>query len=82
MIGYHAYVNPFIKHLDIRAQALKEWSMQEGLEARVARLEGEVAHMARRLDSMDNWLRVIVGLQVTTMLSMAAGFVALIRLIA
>lgn len=57
-------------------------SMQEGLEARVARLEGEVAHMARRMDSMDNWLRVIVGLQVTTMLSMAAGFVALIRLIA
>ena len=56
--------------------------MTDGLEARVARLGGEVAHMARRMDSMDNWLRVIVGLQVTTMLSMAAGFVAIIRLIA
>ena len=61
---------------------MKEPRVTDGLEARVARLEGEVAHMARRLDSMNNWLRVIVGVQVTTMLSMAAGFVAIIRLIA
>ena len=33
-------------------------------------------------DSMDNWLRVIVGLQVTTMSEHGGGFVALIRLIA
>ena len=56
--------------------------MTDGLEARVARLEGEVAHIVKRLDSMDNRLRVIAGLQVTTMFSMAAGFVAIIRLIA
>ena len=48
-----------------------------GLEARVAKVEGEVSHIARRLDSMDNWLRVIVGLQVTTLIAVIAAMIRL-----
>ena len=55
--------------------------MQEGLEARVARLEGEVSHIAKRLDSLDNWVRVLVGLQVTAMLAQIAGVIAIIQLL-
>ena len=51
--------------------------MIDGLEARVARVEGEVSHMARRLDSLDNWLRVVVGLQVTTLVAVIAAMIRL-----
>ncbi len=51
--------------------------MIDGLEARVAKVEGEVSHIARRLDSMDNWLRVIVGLQVTTLIAVIAAMIRL-----
>ncbi len=51
--------------------------MTDGMEARVAKLEGEVSHMARRLDSVDNWLRVIVGLQVTTLIAVIAAMIRL-----
>ena len=51
--------------------------MIDGLEARVAKLGGEVSHMARRLDSIDNWLRVIVGLQVTTLIAVIAAMIRL-----
>ena len=46
----------------------------EGLEARVARLEGEVSQITKRLGNIDNWLRVLVGLQITTI----AGIVAVL----
>ena len=51
--------------------------MMDGLEARVAEVEGEVSHIARRLDSVDNWLRVIVGLQVTTLIAVIAAMIRL-----
>ena len=51
--------------------------MPDGLETRVAKVEGEVSHIARRMDNVDNWLRGIVGLQVTTLI---AVITALIRL--
>lgn len=51
--------------------------MIDGLEARVAKVEGEVAHIARRLDSVDNWLRVIVGLQVTMLIAVIAAMIRL-----
>ena len=51
--------------------------MLDGLEARVARVEGEVSHIARRLDSTDNWLRVIGGLQVTTLTAVIAAMIRL-----
>lgn len=51
--------------------------MMDGLEARVAKVEGEVSHIARRLDSVDNWLRVIVGLQVTTLIAVIAAMIRL-----
>lgn len=51
--------------------------MIDGLEARVARVESGVAHIARRLDSVDNWLRVIVGLQVTTLIAVIAAVIRL-----
>ncbi len=44
----------------------------DGLEARVARLEGVVAEMSKRLDSIENWQRVIVGLQITTIVAVIA----------
>lgn len=55
--------------------------MTDGLEARVAKLEGEMTLVVKRLDSIDNWLRVLVGLQVTAILATIAGVAALIRLI-
>ena len=51
--------------------------MTDGLEAWVARLEGEVAHIVKRLDSIEQWQRVIVGLQVTTLIAVIAAMVAL-----
>ena len=51
--------------------------MIDGLEARVAKVEGEVAHIAWRLDSVDNRLRVIVGLQVTTLIAVIAAMIRL-----
>ena len=53
--------------------------MTDGVEARVARLEGEVAHIAKRLDNLENWMRVIVGLQVTTLVAVIAAMVSLAR---
>ena len=55
--------------------------MTDGLEARVARLEGEVTHIAKRLDSLDNWMRVLVGLQVTAILAQIAGVIAIIQML-
>ena len=52
-------------------------AMIEGVEARVAKLEGEMALVVKRLDSMDNWLRVIVGLQVTTLIAVIAAMIRL-----
>ena len=43
-------------------------------DIRLARLEGEVSQITKRLDSIDNWLRVLVALQITSI----AGIVALL----
>ena len=51
--------------------------MTDGLEARVAWLEGEVAHIVKRLDSIEQWQRVIVELQVTTLIAVIAAMVTL-----
>lgn len=55
--------------------------MTGGLEVRIARLEGEVAHIVKRLDSIDNWLRVIIGLQVTGLIATMATLAAIIQLL-
>ena len=55
--------------------------MQQGLEARVARLEGEVSHIVRRLDNLEHWMRVLIGLQVTAILANIAGLIAIIQLL-
>ena len=47
------------------------------MEARLAKVEGEVSHIARRLDSVGNWLRVIVGLQATTLIAVIAAMIRL-----
>lgn len=51
--------------------------MTDGLEARVARVEGEVSHIAKRLDNLENWMRVLVGLQVTTLIAVIAAMIRL-----
>ena len=55
--------------------------MTDGLEARVARLEGEVSHIARRLDNLENWMRVLVGLQVIGILATVAGVIAIAQML-
>ena len=41
------------------------------------KVDGEVSHIARRLDSTDNRLSVIVGLQVTTLIAVIAAMIRL-----
>lgn len=39
------------------------------LEALVAKLEGEVARIGKRLDNLENWMCVLVGIQITTLVA-------------
>lgn len=55
--------------------------MMDGLEARVARLEGEVSHIVKRLDNLEHWMRVLVGLQVTALIANIAGVIAIIQML-
>ena len=41
----------------------------EGLESKVGRLEGRVDATDMRLDSIDNWLRVLVLIQIMTLVA-------------
>ena len=53
----------------------------DGLEARVARLEGEVSQIVKRLDGIDNWLRVIVGIQITTLVALITATAIIVNLL-
>ena len=41
----------------------------ESLESKVGRLEGRVDATDKRLDSIDNWLRVLVLIQIMTLVA-------------
>ena len=56
-------------------------SMTDGLEARVTRLEGEVAQLAKRMDNIENWMRVLVVLQVTTLLAVITATAIIVNLL-
>ena len=51
--------------------------MPDGLETRVAKVEGEVSHIARRMDSVDDWLKGIAGLQVITLIAVITAMIRL-----
>ena len=53
----------------------------EDRDVRLARLEGLVDQHTERLNNIENWLRVIVGLQVTTLVAVIAGVIAIIQLL-
>ena len=55
--------------------------MTEGLEARVARLEGMVDQHTERLSNIENWLRVPVALQVTTLLAVITATAIIVNLL-
>ena len=55
--------------------------MTEGLEARVACLEGMVAQHTERLNNIENWLRVLVALQVTTLLAVITATAIIVNLL-
>ena len=55
--------------------------MMAGLEAGVARLEGEVSHIVKRLDNLEHLTRILVGLQVTALTANIAGVIAIIPML-
>ena len=43
--------------------------------------EGEVAQRAKRMDNLENWMRVLVALQVTTLLSVITATAIIVNLL-
>jgi len=62
-------------------QVEREKRMTEGLEARVAHLEGMVDQHTERLNNIENWLRVLVALQVTTLLAVITATAIIVNLL-